>query len=222
MAKIIRREQGENVQITDLGKAAPAGVLPFDASEATRLIRQRRSIFPEAFSGEPVSREDIELMLENAHWAPTHGRTEPWFFKVFTGEGLRRFGQAHATLYQQHTAPENFKQETFDKLAQRPTECSHLIVICMKRGENPKIPVMEEVEAVACAVQNLHLTATALGLAAYWGSGGMTYHPAMREWLGLGADDQCLGLFMVGKPKAAWPEGKRKADWRDKVEWNEA
>ncbi|MEZ4684680.1 MAG: hypothetical protein R3B47_00980 [Bacteroidia bacterium] len=65
----------------------------------------------------------------------------------------------------------------------------------MKRGANAKIPVIEEVEAVACAVQNMYLTTFALGLAGYWSSGGMTYHPAMKELFHLGEEDQCLGFL---------------------------
>ncbi|MEM6262741.1 MAG: nitroreductase [Bacteroidota bacterium] len=201
---------------------SPATLLNFNLDEVNRLIRSRRSIFPGQFSGEPVTREEVELLLENAHWAPNHGKTEPWFFLVFTGEGLKSLGQAHAELYKEATPSEVFQQKKYDKLLARPTECSHVIGICMKRGENPKIPVIEEVEAVACAVQNMYLTATALGLAGYWSSGGMTYHEGMKDLLGLGEDDRFLGFFMLGRPKGdAWPEGVRKAPWEDKVEWVE-
>jgi nitroreductase len=223
MAKMVGRENRDaEAVVADMSSRAAAPASAADADGISRQIRARRSVFTEQFSGEEVHREEVELLLENAHWAPNHGKTEPWFFQVFSGEGRRRLGEAHAALYRQHTDPALFREETFDKLRQRPIDCSHVIVICMKRGENPKIPVIEEVEAVACAVQNLWLTASALGLAGYWSSGGMTYHPAFRDWLGLGPEDQCLGLFMLGRPKAAPPEGKRRAPWQDKVRWVES
>ena len=203
-------------------KAQRLPVLPsFDVEGMTHLLRSRRSIKPKDFSGEVIDRAEIELLLANAHWAPNHGKTEPWHFVVFAGEGRQRLAQAQAEMYRQHTPPEQFKSAKYDKLQKQPLLCSHVIAICHRRGDLPKIPVIEEVEAVAAAVQNLHLTATALGLAGYWSSGGMTYHPAMREFLGLSAEDQVLGFFLLGKPKGAWPSGSRKAPWTEKVRWEE-
>ncbi|MEZ4684662.1 MAG: nitroreductase family protein [Bacteroidia bacterium] len=49
----------------------------FDINMVNRLIQDRRSLFPRDFSGEEVDRKDVEQILENANWAPTHGRTEP-------------------------------------------------------------------------------------------------------------------------------------------------
>ena len=190
--------------------------------QISQTIRKRRSIQPPFFSGEIVTKEEVSLLLENAHWAPNHGHTEPWFFKVFSGDALKRFGKEQAELYKINTSPEDFKQAKFDKLEQRPTRCSHLIAICMKGGTNFKIPEIEEIQAVACAVQNLHLTATALGLAGYWSSGGMTYHEGMKDLLELGEKDKCLGFFHLGRPKEGYlPEGRRKSEWEDKVEWIE-
>ena len=191
----------------------------FDVQEALRLIQTRRSIFPVDYSDEAVPRESVELMLEAANWAPNHGHTEPWHFIVFEGEAKAEFGRTHAALYQAEKSPEEFQQKKYDKLLNRPQQCSYLIAICMKRGENPKIPEIEEIEAVACAVQNMHLIGTSLGIASYWTSGGMTYHPGMKELLGLGKDDRCLGFFYVARPKRGWPEGRRKTHWQEKVEW---
>ena len=204
--------------------STPPGKIPFpqfDIETVNNLIQQRRSLFPRDFSGEKVDKKDVEQILENANWAPTHGRTEPWFFVVITGSALEKFGLTHAEMYREQTPPADFSEEKYNKLARRPTECSHVIAICMRRGDKAKIPVIEEVEAVAMAVQNMYLTTFALGLAGYWSSGGMTYHPAMKELFNLGEEDQFLGFFMLGKPKDAefYPKGFRKAKWEEKVVW---
>ena len=57
------------------------------------------------------------------------------------------------------------------------------MAICRKRGDNPKIPELEEIEAVACAVQNMHLTAAAAGLGAFWSSPPILDTEEMREFL---------------------------------------
>jgi nitroreductase len=223
MAKIVRRDQAkEQVAITDDGQQTRSLPIPsFDLQEVNRLIRLRRSIFPVDYSGEIVPKEEIEHLLENANWAPNHGHTEPWHFIVFSGKGLADFAAEHADLYRSQTPAESFQEKKYQKLKNRPLAASHVIAICMKRGSNPKIPLIEEIEAVACAVQNMHLTATALGLACYWSSGGMTYDENMKRLLGLEEQDHCLGFFYVGKPKGSWVRGKRKSDWRAKTEWRE-
>jgi len=193
----------------------------FDSNEVTRLIRTRRSVYPQQFSGEIIPREMVETLLENAHYAPTHGRTEPWHFLVYAGEGRRHFGELHADLYRTHTPEEKFKEDTYEKMKLRPMECSHFIVICMKRGNKPNIPAWEELAATACAVQNLHLSAVSLGLAGYWGSGGMTNHPSLREALGLGDEDQVLGFFHLGMPKDETLPPAQRSDWREKTHWVE-
>ena len=52
----------------------------FNLSEVTELIRERRTIVPEQFSDRKVHKEQLELILNNAQWAPTHGNTQPWRF----------------------------------------------------------------------------------------------------------------------------------------------
>ena len=53
-----------------------------------QIIKNRRSIFPNQFSGKEVSKEEIKILLEVANWAPTHRKTQPWRFKVFREDSL--------------------------------------------------------------------------------------------------------------------------------------
>ena len=56
------------------------------------VIRNRRSVFPVQYNGKPVSKMDIEKVLEAANWAPTHKKTEPWRFRVMQGEIQEKLG----------------------------------------------------------------------------------------------------------------------------------
>ncbi len=191
----------------------------FNTAELSRLIRHRRSIPPEQFAaGKKVEDALIHEMLENAKWAPTHGLTEPWRFTVFTGTGLKKLGQFQAELYKKITPAPEFKQPKYDKLLQRPSLASHVISIGMKRQESGKIPEVEEIEAVACAVQNMFLTATAQGVAAYWTTGGITYDEAAKDFFGLEEKDKLLGFFYIGQHEGELPQGKRTAV-SEKVKW---
>ena len=192
----------------------------FNSSEATRLIRERRSIYPNMYSDEPVDDEIIREMLENANWAPTHRLTEPWRFVVFKGEGLKKLATFQSELYRElSTKAGNFDETKFNKLANKPLLASHIIAIGMKRDPKASVPEVEEVASVAAAVQNMYLTATAHGIGCYWGSGGVTYKPEANEFFGLEEGDQLLGFMYVGNLKSdKWPAGRRKP-LEEKVTW---
>lgn len=192
--------------------------MKFNLSEITELIRHRRSILPEQFSDRKVHREQIELILNNAIWAPTHGMTQPWRFKVFMEEGLVRLADFIPELYKRKTPAEKFNPAKFDKLKSRFQKVSVVVALCMERDPTGKINEIEEIEAVACAVQNMYLTATAYGLGAFWSSPGFVYSKEMNDFLGIAHSDKCLGFVYFGYPSGEWPKSHRKpleyvAEW---------
>jgi nitroreductase len=174
---------------------------------------------PDEFEeGKEIPRNLIEQLLENANWAPTHGMTEPWRFFVFQGEGKRTIGELNAQMYRRNTPTDLFQEAKFKKQISIALKSSHVIAIVMKRQEIERIPEIEEIAAVACAVQNLHLTATAYGLAGYWSTGGGTYSQEMKEFFALSAKDKLMGFFYLGYPKTVRTIGKR-TPVQEKTTW---
>ncbi|MCB0639679.1 MAG: nitroreductase, partial [Lewinella sp.] len=139
-------------------------------SETTALLRARRSVFPSMYTDEPVAEHIIREMLENANWAPNHKQTEPWRFKVFRGEALQRLGAFLGERYEATTPPERFSGIKQRKLSTNPAKAGALIAIILHRDPEARLPEWEEIAAVAAAVQNMWLTATAHGLGGYWSS----------------------------------------------------
>ncbi len=184
--------------------------MKYNLSELREIIRNRRTIKPEDFSDRKIHKEMVVEMLNNALWAPTHGHTQPWFFKVFVDGGLTKLGDFLSEIYKQQMPSDKFMQKKYEQLKARPNMATVVIAVCMKRQEIEKIAEIEEIEAVACAVQNLHLTATAYGLGGYWSSPELMYTSAMNVFLGLGPKDKCLGIFYLGYPKGEWPESHRR------------
>ena len=202
--------------------ANPAPNASADLDAISRLIRTRRTLKPAAMDpGRSVDRGLLERLLENANWAPTHGATEPWRFHVFAGDSRQQLAAELQRAYRERTPPDAFRPEKFEKLGANPLLAGVVLVICMKRQESGKIPEIEEIEAVACAVQNLHLTASAAGLGAQWSSPPFLYEGALHPFLQLGERDRCLGLFYLGWPKAGipWPQGSRRPA-SDKTIWH--
>lgn len=170
-------------------------------------------------NGKLIDNDTINQLLELAHWAPTHGRTEPWQFFVYTGEALKQFGQDHADLYWQHTAEDKRQDAKYEKLKQNVVKTSHLVIAAMKRGNNPKIAQIEEIAAASAGIQNILLGASALGIASFWSTGGMTHSAALKEMLHLGADDIVLGLIFLGYTDELPKPGIRNSAIGEKVKW---
>lgn len=182
----------------------------FNLSEINELIRQRRTIYPEQFSDRKVHREQVENILTNAQWAPTHGNTQPWRFKVFMEDARTSLSDFLAKTYLEKTPTELQDDKKLAKLLTRPMKSSVVVAVCMERQKEEKILEIEEIEAVACAIQNMHLTATAYGLGGFWSTPKLIYTLEMNEFLGLSEKDKCLGLFYIGYPAIEWPKSHRK------------
>ena len=184
---------------------------------ANALIRRRRTIKPADMTLKSVANLHLATILENAKWAPTHGMTEPWRFFVFTGDSRQRLADFLQETYRRLTPEDEVRPDKLEKLGSQPLQAPVVIAIGMKRQPGAKIPEIEEIEAVACAVQNMHLTASAIGLAGAWLTPPIVYSDEMRDWLGLEPGDLCLGLFYLGWPKSEeWPETAR-SDLADKI-----
>lgn len=182
------------------------------------LIQNRRSVFPDQFvEGKKVDDGIVKQILINATWAPNHGQGEPWHFTVFTGNGLQALAAFQSGLYKE-AAGESYKEDKYIKLQQQPLKASHIISIGMKRSPKKSIPEIEDIEAVACAVQNIYLSVSAYGLGGYWTTGGITYMENAKPFFGLGDEDKLLGFFYIGHVAVPSPAGKRKPA-EEKTKW---
>ena len=182
----------------------------FNLSEVNELIRSRRTIYPEQFSDRKVHKELLENILTNAQWAPTHGNTQPWRFHVFMEEGLTTLSDFLGSTYLKITPKEVQNDMKLAKLIRWPLLASAVVAVSMKRQKENKILEIEEIEAVACAIQNMHLTCTAYGLGGFWSTPKLIYSSEMNNFLELDEIDKCLCLFYIGYPSIDWPTAHRK------------
>ena len=74
-------------------------------------IRRRRSYSLKYLSGDPIPLDDVQLMLEAANWAPSHGQTEPWRFTVFANEGRQQLSDAFGEAYRLHTPEAHYNPD---------------------------------------------------------------------------------------------------------------
>lgn len=195
--------------------------MKYNLSEITELIRERRTIYPKFFSDRKVHKEQIELILNNAVWAPTHKLSQPWRFKVFMNEGKESLANFLGNLYKEKTSKENFNPDKTKNYIHRSIKSSAVIAVCMARDPEERLPEIEEIAAVSCAIQNMFLTTTAYGLGAFWATPKIIYTQEMNTFLNLKEKDKCIGLFYIGYPEKNWPKSRRKpieyvTDWIEK------
>ena len=188
--------------------------------QLNNLIESRRSTKPRLFNGAKIEDDRVWQILENANWAPNHGLTQPWKYYVFSNEGLVKLAEFQADWYREKTPPQKFKPEKYERMKSNVLKSSHVVVICLERQKSEKIPEIEEIEAVACSVQNMALTAAAYDICSFWGSGGATYTDELKEFLGLGEKDRCLGYLYLGYSDDPTTTSHRNSI-KEKVVWHD-
>ena len=179
------------------------------------LIKTRRSVFPAQYTEEPVSKGEINQLLEAANWAPTHKKTEPWRFKVLRDKKTEFADFLVESLKTKSEKPlSEFKQ---DKIRKKFNQSSAVIVIFMQRDKKERIPEWEEISATAMAVQNMWLTATDLGIGSYWSSPRKLI-PLASDYFNLTENERCLGFLYIGNYDTELLDGER-SPVEEKVEW---
>jgi nitroreductase len=116
-------------------------------------IKGRRSI--RAFKNEEVSVEDVERLVDAAHWAPSAGNIQPWELVVVRRPEIKK-ALVEAALGQD-----------FIK------EASVVIIVCANETRSSERYGVRGkslycIQDTAAALQNIHLTAYSLGLGTCW------------------------------------------------------
>jgi nitroreductase len=141
--------------------------------------------------------EHLARILGAAARAPDHGRLRPWEFIVLDAESREAFATSAAQAKRVRMA--SMTDEQFDaeraKILRSPTL---VIAACKVRREETKIPEIEQVVAVAAAVQNLFLAAHDLGYGVMWKTGTAAYDANVKKTLGLDAGDHIVGVMHLG------------------------
>jgi nitroreductase len=157
--------------------------------ELEEAIRSRRT--HKAYGPGPVSREQLDDLLELARWAPNHDLTNPWRFRVIGPESLQRLKEAAGP-------------ESAPKLDRAPT----LVVASTKQSGDP-VQDEEDLAATSVAIYIVLLAAHARGLAGYWRTPAVLRTPEGRAAVGVPDDERVLALIHLGQPRQEKPPPER-------------
>jgi nitroreductase len=160
--------------------------------------------------GDPGPTPDqIETILHMAARAPDHGRLSPWRFVVIEGESRHILGKAMADIARRNKpdATEADLERETGKAMRAPT----IIAVAARTANPERIPEIEQIVAVGAAVQNMFLTAHALGLGAMWKTGAAAYDGGVKSTLGLLQTDHIVGFLYLGAPLVFAPPKRETA-----------
>ena len=158
--------------------------------DVMEAILTRRSI--RHYTGEPVSREDINALLKAAVYAPSAMKRLPWHFVVLTKkEDIERLAAAHPYM-------------------KFGPEAGCAIVVCADRKLNDNVTHLTQ--DTAAAIENMLLAARGMGLGTCWCGlfDNKERCAAVKEVCGIEDDDiLTMSVVVVGHPAVEPPAPDR-------------
>jgi nitroreductase len=183
------------------------------------IIKRRRSIGK--MTQDRPTRQQIERLLEAATHAPNHHKVQPWKFIVLAGKAREELGavMAESLARRLEETSSDKAQALLNKERNKLLRSPVVIVVVSEPPQQPKVLEIENIEAVAAAVQNMLLTAEEMGLACMWRTGDAAYDPHVKQWLKLAPGDHIVSFLYVGYP--AIPHLERvPISFKEKTIWS--
>ena len=168
------------------------------AAQWTRvLLHQRRTTLPKRLQGpgpDPTQQAEI---LAAAAAAPDHGQLLPWRFIEVPQSQRTHLAEAFAAalLERDGQAGESVLDQAREKAYRAPWL---LLAVARLRGDDVAIHAHERLLSAGCAIQNMLLLATAMGLGSGLTSGKALQSEALRRLFGLGPDEEALCFIHIG------------------------
>jgi nitroreductase len=188
--------------------------------ELENAIRTRQSI--NRVTQDPVPEELVEAILESAIHAPNHKITEPWTFHVFTGKGRGELARARAEMARLQAEEDGEDEEMAAGRISRERKKAFrapVVIAVISRAGRDEVETRENYAACSAAVQNMLLTAHALGLGAIWRTGPVAYHDHMKAFFGLDEGDRIVAYLYVGYPDMG-ARPRRRDPAHEKTVWH--
>ena len=167
-----------------------------DTIDAIHARRSQGNVEPD-----PISRAQIDMLLDAAVQAPNHYKVRPWRFAVIAGTGREALGAAMVkALIRRHP---DVDANGLEKERTKPLRAPLIIAVGVDPPEDHRVIEVENICAVAAACENILLAATDMGLAGYWRTGESARDPEVKELLGLAPDQEPDSLSLHRQARGA-------------------
>ena len=156
-------------------------------------IIQRRSI--KLFNGQPVDREMLLSILDDAVWAPNHQLRQPWRFIVACGKELDDL----YSILKEFAIPKwnELSEEDLEKQMKKFTTPGGYVFVVVPEDARQK-ERLEDYAAASMLVQNVQLLAWDRGIGSCWKTPGYLDNPKFRKVLGIQQGERIISMLQVG------------------------
>lgn len=161
------------------------------------LLLSRRSCAAKAMTGPGPSKAQLADILRAGARVPDHGKLFPWRFIIFEKEGLERFADILVNVLTQ----DGMNPSQIDEWRERVTAAPMAIGVVSSARELIKIPVWEQELSAGAVCQNILIAAHALGFVGNWLTEWYSYHPVVKQKIGLKPGERMAGFIYIGAPK---------------------
>jgi nitroreductase len=173
--------------------------------EVFEAIHRRRAV--RRFLPDPVSREDIHIILDAANWAPSAMNRQQWEFLVVTGKKIGEMGESFKRIIEEYTRNWDssrmrgspFTREEFIRFAATYGGAPVVIVVLTDTAETKDFQ-RANLESASAAMQNLLLAATARGLGTCWMTGPLNDEKTLRRILSIPETREIVSVTPLGYP----------------------
>jgi len=182
------------------------------------VIKARRSVGK--MKPDLPARQTIERILEAATYAPNHHEVEPWRFFVMSGKVREELGEIMAERLAQKLGETRSEkaQAALIKERSKLLRAPVIIAVASLKPNQPKIVDIENVEAVAAAIQNMLLVAQEEGLVSIWRTGDPVYDPKIKAFFGIEPEEHLVGFVYLGYPAVPIPH-REPGHFETKTRW---
>jgi nitroreductase len=156
---------------------------------------QNRNSHPRLTAPAPSSDELEQILLAGLR-APDHGRLRPWEFVAVSGDRRQTLGEIFERSLLM-TKPEATAAER-EKARNAPLRAPLVIAGLLKPKVHPKVPRVEQVASVACALHGMLLATESLGYGGVWRTGNYARDPSVIAALGGDPGDEVIGFLYIG------------------------
>lgn len=156
-------------------------------------IVERRSI--KLFNGQPVAKEVLVEMVEDAVYAPNHGNREPWRLVCGVDDSLTKVLE----LLRNTTIPkwQELSEEELNKQMAKFSLAGAIVFVVVKEDRRQK-ERLEDFAAASCFIQNLQLLAWDRGIGTCWKTPPFIEAPAFNDALGVQSGERIIGMLQFG------------------------
>ena len=162
-----------------------------------QVLNNRRTVLPKRLVAPGPSPSQLATLFQAAATAPDHDQLLPWRFVIFPETSRDALGELFAqALYERdaHATTEHMNQAR-DKALRSPLLM--LLVVNASCGSQD-VDLNERLLSAGCAVQNILMAATAMGLGSSLTSGKAMKSSSFRQALGLSEADHAICFINVG------------------------